>query len=137
MFGMSSKYQPVGDDEKFQESFPRRSSTSTSDSTLLEDEEDSRRTSQPRTSFGPKWMWLAHTALLSLSFTMFVSAFFTKASTLQHVKQFSAYCEYLRHFNYYPLIFEQRRQRKQSNTTKSNSITQWGRGRLMSDPVLK
>jgi hypothetical protein len=39
-------------------------------------------------------MWLAHTALLSLSFTMFVSAFFTRATTLQHVKQFSAYCEY-------------------------------------------
>jgi hypothetical protein len=91
---MGSKYQPVGDDEKFQETFPRRSSTSTSDSTLLEDEEDSRRAIEPRKFFGPRWMWLAHTALLSLSFTMFVSAFFTRATTLQHVKQFSAYCEY-------------------------------------------
>jgi hypothetical protein len=90
---MGSKYQPVGDNEKFQDTFPRRSSTSTSDSTLLEDEEDSRRPQESRRFFGPRWMWLAHTALLSLSFTMFISAFFTRATTLQHVKQFSAYCK--------------------------------------------
>jgi hypothetical protein len=90
---MGSKYQPVVDDEKFQEVFPRRSSTSTSDSTLLEDEEDSRRTAEPRRIFGLRWIWLAHTVLLTLSFTMFISAFFTRATTLQHVKQFSAYCE--------------------------------------------
>ncbi|KAN0122945.1 protein of unknown function (DUF3328) domain containing protein [Hyaloscypha variabilis] len=88
---MESKYQPVRDDEKFLETIPRRSSTSTSDSTLLEDEEDARRPQESRKFFSPRWMWLAHTALLSLSFTMFISAFFTRATTLQHVKQFSAY----------------------------------------------
>ncbi|KAH7418596.1 hypothetical protein BKA64DRAFT_204128 [Cadophora sp. MPI-SDFR-AT-0126] len=87
---MSSTYEAVRDDEKFQEPFPRRSSTSTSDSTLLEDEEDARLT-QPRRKFSIKWMWLIHAALLSMSFTMFVGAFFTRASTLEHVRKFSAY----------------------------------------------
>lgn len=91
---MSSKYEAVRDDEKFQELFPGRSSTSTSGSTLLEDEEDVRL-SQPRRKFTIRWMWLVHAALLSLSFTMFVGAFFTRASTLEHVKKFSAYCEFI------------------------------------------
>ncbi|KAL2072858.1 hypothetical protein VTL71DRAFT_12201 [Oculimacula yallundae] len=85
----STKYEAVGLDEKFQEPFPGRASTSTSDSTLL-DEEDVRHT-QPRQKFTIKWMWLVHAALLSLSFTMFMGAFFTRASTLEHVKKFSAY----------------------------------------------
>jgi hypothetical protein len=90
---MDSKYKQVDDDEKFQAAFPRRSSTSTLDSTLLDHEEDARAL-EPRRKFNPRWMWLAHTVLLSLSFTMFISAFFTRATTLQYVKQFSAYCEY-------------------------------------------
>jgi hypothetical protein len=91
---MGSKYQPVKGDEKFQEVLfdARRASTSTSDDTLLEDEEDARLT-QPRSRMSGRWMWLVHAVLLSLSFTMFVSSFFQKPSTLQHVKQFSAYCE--------------------------------------------
>lgn len=91
---MGSKYQPVKDDEKFQEVLfdARRSSTSTSDETLLEDEEDAR-ISRPKSRMNDKWMWLAHAVLLSLSFTMFVTSFFQKPSTLEHVQQFSAYCE--------------------------------------------
>lgn len=90
---MGSKYQPVdaGDDEKFHEVFPRRSSTSTSDSTLLEDDTEDSRMLQPKKT--SRWMWIVHALLLSLSFSMFVSSFFTRASTLQHVKQFSAYCK--------------------------------------------
>jgi hypothetical protein len=90
---MSSKYQPVQADEKPQESFARRSSTSTADSTLLEDEEDLRMT-QPHGRFGPRWVWITHAVLLSLSFTMFMTSLFSRASTLEHVERFSAYCEY-------------------------------------------
>ena len=91
---MGSKYQPVEDreDEKFHESFPHRSSTSTSDSTLLEDEEDSRLV-RPKSQFNQKWLWMGHVLLLTLSLSMFVFSFCTRASTLDHVKQFSAYCE--------------------------------------------
>jgi hypothetical protein len=89
---MGSKYQPVGSDEKFEEVFLRRSSTSTSGSTLLEDEEGSRNL-EPKPRLSERWMWLAHAVLLSLSFTMFSASFFMKPTTLQHVKQFSAYCE--------------------------------------------
>ncbi|CZT13177.1 uncharacterized protein RAG0_16749 [Rhynchosporium agropyri] len=86
-----TKYDRVGEDEKFQEPFPGgRTSTSTSDSTLL-DEEDVRGVTQARQKFTIKWMWLVHAALLSLSFTMFVGAFFIRTSTLEHVKKFSAY----------------------------------------------
>lgn len=89
---MASKYHAVQNDEKFTEVFPGRSSTSTSGSTLLEDAED-HIISEPRSRWASKWMVLVHAALLSLSFTMFVSALFTKASTLEHVKKFSAYCK--------------------------------------------
>jgi hypothetical protein len=89
---MGSKYQPVQDDEKPQESFARRSSTSTADSTLLEDEEDLRMT-RPQSRFGPRWVWVTHVVLLSLSFTMFMTSLFSRASTLEHVERFSAYCE--------------------------------------------
>ena len=89
---MSSKYQPVQDDEKPHESFARRSSTSTADSTLLEDEEDLRLT-QPYSRFGPRWVWITHAVLLSLSFTMFMTSLFSRASTLELVERFSAYCE--------------------------------------------
>ena len=93
---MGSKYQAVKvvDDEKFQEqeTFPRRSSTSTSGSTLLEDEEDHRVTELKRRSSG-RWIWTLHAALLTLSFTMFVGSYYTRVSTLEYVKKFSAYCE--------------------------------------------
>lgn len=88
---MASKYHAVQNDEKFTEVFPRRSSTSTSGSTLLEDDE--QIIPEPRSRWASKWMVLVHAVLLSLSFTMFVSALFTKASTLEHVKKFSAYCK--------------------------------------------
>jgi len=88
---MASKYHPVGNDEKFDDIFVRRASTSESlGSTLLEDEEDSRL-SEPRKTLNTKWIWLGHVVLLSLSFVMFAGAYFTRISTLRHVKQFSAY----------------------------------------------
>ena len=91
---MGSKYQPIEVDEKFQDVvFPTRTSTSESlGSTLLEDEEDSRMT-EPRSRFNIKWMWLVHAVLLTLSFGLFVSAYFTRVSTLTHVQHFSSYCE--------------------------------------------
>lgn len=91
---MGSKYQPLGADEKFHDVvFPTRTSTSESlGSTLLEDEEDSRIT-EPRSRFNINWMWLVHAVLLTLSFGLFISAYFTRASTLTHVQHFSAYCE--------------------------------------------
>jgi hypothetical protein len=90
-----SKYQPIGDLEKFGSKFhdvsPRRSSTSESlGSTLMEDEDNMAPQPQPKSS---RWMLLGHAVLLSLSFSMFVGSFLTRASTLTHVKQFSAYCK--------------------------------------------
>jgi hypothetical protein len=91
---MYSKYQPIQpEDEKFQDVFPpNRLSISTSDLTLLEDEEDSRLT-ESQSGFNSKWMWLAHAVLLSLSFSMFVAAYFKPVSTLTHVQHFSAFCK--------------------------------------------
>lgn len=90
---MGSKYQAIGADEKFHDVFPTRTSTSESlGSTLLEDEEDSRST-EPQNRFNINWMWLVHVVLLTLSFGLFVSAYFTRLSTLTHVQHFSAYCE--------------------------------------------
>jgi hypothetical protein len=91
---MGSKYHSVDGDEKFDDVFiTHRSSTSESlGSTLLEDEEDSRLT-ETRKGFNIRWMWLGHVVLLSLSFAMFVGAYYTRLSTLRHVQQFSAYCK--------------------------------------------
>lgn len=90
---MTSKYEPVGEDEKYTEQLPRRSSTSTSDSTLLEEDiNDVRHMKTSRSS--SRWLWIVHAGLLMLSFTMFVSAMFTRASTLEFVKKYSAYCEF-------------------------------------------
>lgn len=89
---MAAKYHPVGDDEKFHDiEFQQRSSTSESlGSTLLEDEERPVRL-QPQKVFNEKRMWLGHVVLLSLSFSMFAAAYYTRLSTLRHVQQFSAY----------------------------------------------
>ncbi len=93
---MDSKYQAVKviDDDKFPdpETFLRRSSTSTSDLTLLEIEEDHRIATSKRNS-SARWIWVAHGVLLTLSFTMLLAAYNARASTLEHVKRFSAYCE--------------------------------------------
>jgi len=89
---MASKYQPIVADEKFHDVFPGRSSTSESlGSTLLEDERDSRDT-EPHRRFNSRWLWLGHAVLLSLSFVLFMSAYFTRASTLDYVQRYSAYC---------------------------------------------
>lgn len=88
---MESKYQPVGD-EKFEKYTERRGSNDTSSSTLLEEDIDTRLT--PRRKFTVRWMMLGHAVLLSLSFTLFMSAFFTRASTLTFVKKYSTYCEF-------------------------------------------
>ncbi len=93
---MDSKYQAVKvvDDDKLQdpEVFLGRTSTSTSDLTLLENEEDHRATSLKRKN-SARWIWVAHGVLLTLSFTMLLAAYNARASTLVHVNKFSAYCE--------------------------------------------
>jgi hypothetical protein len=92
---MPSEYQPVPDeDEKYQDVFiANRPSISTSDSTLLCD--DVSKSSEQRRRSDSRWMWLVHTVLLSLSFTMFTAAYFKPVSTLEHVRHFSAYCEFV------------------------------------------
>lgn len=88
-----SKYQPIdlADNEKFHDVYPpRRTSSSLSDTTLLEDVDLESRRPECK-GWGPKWMWLLHVALLSLSSLMFVSSWYARTSTLQHVKEFSAY----------------------------------------------
>jgi hypothetical protein len=92
---MPSEYQPVPEeDEKYQDVFiARRPSISTSDSTLLCDED--AKSSEQRRRSDSKWMWLVHAVLLSLSFTMFSAAYFKPVSTLEHVRHFSAYCEFV------------------------------------------
>ena len=88
---MASKYVSIKEvDEKFEDVFPPgRTSTSLSESTLLDEEE--QRTIQPQAR-SPKWMWITHAVLLGLSLTMFVSSWFARVSTLDHVREFSAYC---------------------------------------------
>jgi hypothetical protein len=116
---MASKYHAVQDDEKFTEVFPgpRRSSTSTSDSTLLEDDED-HIIPEPRSRWTSKWMVLVHAVLLSLSFSMFVSALFMKASTLEHVKKFSAYCKFEQLCDLLPLTVSKHLLPKLLNTSE-------------------
>ena len=41
-----------------------------------------------------RWIWLLHGVLLSTSFASFFLAYNVQLSTLNHVKRFSAYCEY-------------------------------------------
>src|SRR4051794_13680051 len=90
---MASKYQKIGEDEKFHDVSPHRTSTSESlGSTLLEDEEDIQHTA-PKKAYSPNWMWMVHAVLLSLSFAMFSFSYYTQISTLRHVQQFSAYCK--------------------------------------------
>jgi hypothetical protein len=90
---MPSKYEPIKEeDEKYEDIFvARRSSTSTSNSTLLCEEDP--ELSEPRRISISNWMWLVHAVLLSLSFSMFAAAYFKPVSTLEHVRHFSAYCE--------------------------------------------
>ena len=92
---MALKYQPIVADEKFHDVFHERSSTSESlGSTLLEQEHDLRDTGiQQR--FSSRWMWLGHAVLLSLSVVLFISAYFIRASTLDYVQKYSAYCNWL------------------------------------------
>ncbi|TAQ91306.1 hypothetical protein B7494_g277 [Chlorociboria aeruginascens] len=88
---MTSKYHAVQSDEKFQEVevFPNRSSTSDSlGSTLLEEEGYACKTEPRRRE---KWFWLGHAVLLSVSFALFASSYYTRLSTLRHVQEFSAY----------------------------------------------
>jgi len=88
---MATKYQPVRDEEKFEAKFPRRSSTSTSDLTLLEEELENGADRPAKGIWSEKYMWIVHATLLTLSFTMFISAMFTRASTTEFMKKFSAY----------------------------------------------
>jgi hypothetical protein len=88
---MTSKYVSIKEvDEKFEDVFPPgRTSSSGSESTLMDEEEQRHIQPKART---PRWMWITHAALLGLSLTMFVSSWFARVSTLDHVRQFSAYC---------------------------------------------
>ncbi|RFU33618.1 hypothetical protein B7463_g2726, partial [Scytalidium lignicola] len=92
---MASKYIPVQDEEKLEEvDFRKRSnSTHSLGSTLLADEDQDADIMDlsSRWQFSQKWMWLVHVVLLSLSFTLFVSAYYNRLSTLTHVQLFSAY----------------------------------------------
>ena len=90
---MTSKYQPIDDLEKFQDVTPGRTSTSESLGSTLLDEEERGTVEKRPTSSSSRWMWLVQAALLTLSFSMFVGAFYTRASTLTHVKKFSSYCK--------------------------------------------
>lgn len=86
---MPSKYHPVGD-EKFHDVSPTRASLSESFTSTLLEQEDDARSQEPR-RFTVRWMWLAHALLLSLSFCLFVSAYFTRVSTLAYVQHYSAW----------------------------------------------
>ncbi|TVY46474.1 Cyclochlorotine biosynthesis protein O [Lachnellula cervina] len=89
---MDAKYQQIDhSDEKFEDVFPpNRTSSSLSESTLMEDEMDHRLV-QPQKRWAGRWMWMVHAALLSLSFTLFVSSWFTRASTLDYMQRYEAY----------------------------------------------
>lgn len=93
---MDAKYQQIDhSDEKFEDVFPpNRTSSSLSESTLMEDEMDHRLV-QPQKRWAGRWMWMVHAALLSLSFTLFVSSWFTRASTLDYMQRYEAYCKLL------------------------------------------
>jgi len=90
----TDKYQSV-ELERPAEKFCNDSRNSISDSlnsTLLDPEVDSRLAHLAGRGFlHGKWVWLVHTVLLLLSFTMLVSAICTRTSTLKHVQTFSAY----------------------------------------------
>jgi len=88
---MSSKYQYVPTDEKFHDEDISRSSTSDSLSNNTPENEDRSELIERIHRYSAKWMWLGHVVLLILSSTMFVSALFTRASTLRFVQQYSAY----------------------------------------------
>jgi len=88
---MPSKYHPVGD-EKFHDVSPTRASLSESFTSTLLEQEDNTRSQEPRRQFCVRWMWLIHVLLLSLSFCLFVSAYFTRVSTLTYVQHYSAWC---------------------------------------------
>lgn len=95
---MSAKYNQVVGDEKFIDVSPGRGSTDSLNSTLLDSEYDGKiRDVESVPLAGQKcnnrWMWFVHAVLLSLSFGLFMSAHFTRVTTLQHVKGYSAWCE--------------------------------------------
>ncbi|CAG8960096.1 hypothetical protein HYFRA_00010574 [Hymenoscyphus fraxineus] len=85
-----SKYQPVCNaDEKYKDESSRRTSSVLSDSTSLDEEE--QRSLQLERRGSPRWIWVLHVVLLSLSLTMFISSWFARVSTLEYVRKFSAY----------------------------------------------
>ncbi|RDL40112.1 Uncharacterized protein BP5553_00091 [Venustampulla echinocandica] len=118
---MGSKYQPVQDDEKFQDVFPpRRTSSSLSETTLLEDEEHARILPARGTrAYGPRWIWIAHATLLGLSLTMFVSSWFARVSTIDYVRHFSAYSPAVKAVEYETVKF---------NTTMGSASPYVGKG---------
>lgn len=84
------KYQPVfEDDEKYHidTTSHGRSSSSLTEATLLCDESCGRKMAP-----ASKWIWVLHAVLLSVSSMMFAATYFKPVSTLEHVRQFSAYC---------------------------------------------
>ncbi|PQE13904.1 tat pathway signal sequence protein [Rutstroemia sp. NJR-2017a BBW] len=89
---MPAKYERVIGDEKFIDVSPGRSSAESTDSTLLEYEEGGAEVpSTTKRQYDNRWMWLVHAVLLSFSFGLFASAYFTRVSTLRHVQEYSAW----------------------------------------------
>lgn len=84
---MSPQYRPLPVAEE--------STESSNDFEKLRDEQSyevNSRIIEQSLRRGGSRIWLIHCVLLLVSFTLFSSAYFTRLSTLRHVKQFSAYC---------------------------------------------
>jgi hypothetical protein len=91
---MPSNYQQIPDaDEKLEDiPVPRLSSRSTRGSISIC--YDAPLFFEEKSPFS-KRIWLMHTLLLSLSFTMFALSYFRPLSTLESVRRFSSYCKYI------------------------------------------
>lgn len=90
---MAIKYEALRKVEQFDQKFHDRPASSDSlDRHALVDVDIVGRDNQPR-HYTAKWIWLIHAMLLLFSSTLFAGSYYTRLSTLRHVKQFSAYCK--------------------------------------------
>lgn len=95
---MPAKYHQVIGDEKPIHTLHNRESTESLKSTLLnweydEKSQDVESMSLRRLRCNDRWIWLVHAVLLSLSFGLFISTYFTRMTTLKYVEEYSAWCE--------------------------------------------
>ncbi|RDW64667.1 hypothetical protein BP6252_10318 [Coleophoma cylindrospora] len=90
---MTSKYESVRThDDNFEDVIvyeKRPTSPDSLASTLMEDDDHSFK--EPTRRISSRWVWLVHALLLSVSFSLFVSTYYLRGSTLRHVQQFSAW----------------------------------------------